>query len=163
MAVKHYVDEIPPSSGRVYQITTNGSTSSIVDVTAYQQEGSGFGASDVNATCVLECTYVKNNNTHQLITQNTTSENIKFFATTDYKRGDKFTFNGVAVDAKTVDGFALDNGFFKANSIVQCNMRNGVLYFMGRSRAVVDDTDPTNQFQIGMADGLVYLDDGEEA
>lgn len=163
MAVKHYVDEVPPSSGRVYQITTNGSTSTITDVTRYQQEGSGFGSADVNAACVLECNYSKSGKTHQLVTQNTTSENIKFFATANYNRGDTFTFNGVTVSAKTVDGFTLDNGFFKANTLVECYMRNGVLYFMGRSRAVVDDTDPTNQFQIGMDDGLVYLDDGEEA
>ena len=81
MAVKHYKDEIPPSSGRVYQIVTNGSTSSITDVTKYQQEGSGFGAADVNAACVLECNYSKSGTVHQLVTQNATSENIKFFAT----------------------------------------------------------------------------------
>ena len=53
MAVKHYKDEIPPSGGRTYKV--NGVVSTIEDTTAYQQEGSGFGAADVNAACVLEC------------------------------------------------------------------------------------------------------------
>lgn len=59
MAVKHYVDEIPPASGRVYAITSDGETSTITDVTQYEQEGSGFGAADVNAVCLLECNYTK--------------------------------------------------------------------------------------------------------
>lgn len=158
MAVKHYKDEIPPSSGRVYQIVTNGSTSSITDVTKYQQEGSGFGAADVNATCVLECNYSKSGTVHQLVTQNATSENIKFFATANYNRGDTFTFNGVAVTAKTVDGFALDNGFFKANTLVECFMENSVLYFAGQSKTIKDDTDGT-AYRVGIDNGKLYIEE----
>ena len=158
MAVKHYKDEIPPSSGRVYQITTNGSTSTITDVTRYSQEGSGFGAADVNAACVLECNYSKKGNVHALTTQNTTSENIKFFATTDYKRGDTFTFNGATVAAKTVDGFALDNGFFKANTLVECFMENNVLYFAGQSKTIKDDTDGT-AYRVGIDNGRLYIEE----
>ncbi len=158
MAVKHYKDEIPPSSGRVYQITTNGSTSTITDVTRYSQEGSGFGAADVNAVCVLECNYSKKGNVHALTTQNTTSENIKFFATFDYKRGDTFTFNGVTVAAKTVDGFALDNGFFKANALVECFMENNVLYFPGQSKTIKDDTDGT-AYRVGIDNGRLYIEE----
>lgn len=158
MAVKHYKDEIPPSSGRVYQITTNGSTSTITDVTKYSQEGSGFGAADVNAACVLECSYSKKGNAHALTTQNSTSENIKFFATAEYKRGDTFTFNGVTVAAKTVDGFALDNGFFKANTLVECFKENNVLYFAGQSTTIKDDTDGT-AYRVGIDNGRLYIEE----
>jgi hypothetical protein len=159
LAVKHYVDEIPPQSGRVYQIVTNGTTSTITDVTVYQQEGAGFGSSDVNAACVLECNYAKSGTVHQLTTQNSTSENIKFFATAAYNRGDTFTFNGTAVEAKTVDGAALDTNFFKANTLVVCLLKESVLYFPSQSKALVDDNDATNVFRIGLADGMLYVED----
>ena len=76
MAVKHYKDEIPPSGGRTYKV--NGVVSTIEDTTAYQQEGSGFGAADVNAACVLECNYSKSGTVHRLTTENTATENLKF-------------------------------------------------------------------------------------
>lgn len=158
MAVKYYVDEIPPVSGRVYQIVTNGQTSTITDVTNYNQEGSGFGAADVNAACVLECNYSKSGTTHQLVTQNSASENIKFFATQDYKRGDLFTFNGASITAKTVDGSAPDNGFFKANTIVECFLKNGVLYFAGQSKTIKDDTSGT-AYRLGIDNGILYIEE----
>lgn len=157
MAVKHYVDEIPPSGGRTYKI--NGTASTIEDVTVYQQEGSGFGATDVNAACVLECNYSKNDTVHTLTTQNTASENLKFYATAAYNRGDTFTLNGTAITAQTLNGEALDTNFFKANSMVECFLRNGALFFMGSNRTIVDDTDPTNVFRIGISEGFVYLEE----
>ena len=77
MAVKHYVDEIPPSTGRVYRIETDGNTSKIIDETNYQQVGTPFGANDVNCACVLECNYSKSGTVHKLTTENIESENIK--------------------------------------------------------------------------------------
>lgn len=158
MAIKHYVDEIPPSTGRLYQIRTNGQNSTITDVTAYAQEGSGFGTADVNAACLLECNYAKNNHTHQLITQNTTSENIKFFATSDFERGDLFTFNGVAVTGKTMDGHLLDNGFFKKNTLVECYLKGNVLFFPGQSKTIKDDTDGT-AYRLGIENGIMYIEE----
>lgn len=158
MAVKHFVDEIPPSTGRVYQIQTNGQTSTITDVTQYSQEGSGFGAADVNAACVLECNYVKNNHTHQLITPNGTSENIKFFATAAYERGDVFTFNGASVTAKTFDGEELDDGFFKANTLVECFLKGDVLYFAGHSKTIKDDVEGTS-YRLGIENGILYIEE----
>ena len=158
MAVKHFVDEIPPSTGRTYQIVTNGTTSTITDVTNYPQEGTGFGAADVNAACVLECNYAKSGTVHQLTTQNTTSENIKFFATAVYNRGDTFTFNGTVVAAKTLDGAALDKNFFKANSLVECFMRNGVLYFPTQSKSIKDDIDGT-AYRLGIENGVLYIEE----
>ena len=158
MAVKHYVDEIPPSTGRVYLVETNGDTSKITDVTTYQQVGTGFGASDVNATCVLECNYAKSGTVHKLTTENVASENIKFFATADFNRGDTFTFNGTAVTAQTTDGQALGANFFKANSIVECNKRGNVLYFGSANRSIVDDT-TGKAYRIGIENGNMYIEE----
>ena len=158
MAVKHFVDEIPPVGGRVYRIVTNGTTSTITDVTEYSQVGSGFGTTDVNATCVLECNYAKSGTVHQLTTQNTTSENIKFFATAAFARGDTFTFNGSAVTAKTVDGAALDTNFFKANCLVECFLKSGVLYFMGQSKSIKDD-DTGIAYRLGIDNGIMYIEE----
>lgn len=151
MAVKHYVDEIPPYGGRTYKI--NGVTSTVEDVTAYQQEGSGFGAADVNATCVLECNYTKNGTVHELTTQNTTTENLKFYTTAAYNRGDTFMLNGITLDAKTLGGHSLDTNFFQANTMVECFLRNGTLFFTGQNRIDAaanllnnsDFTNPINQ------------------
>lgn len=158
MAVKHFVDEIPPSGGRVYQIVTNGNISTITDVTNYQQQGTGFGSSDVNAACVLECNYAKNGTVHALTTQNTTSENIKFFATAAYSRGDTFTFNGVEVNAKTVDGVSLDTNFYKANTLVECFKRGSTLYFAGQSKSIVDDNEGT-AYRLGIENGIMYIEE----
>lgn len=156
MAVKHYVDEIPPSGGRTYKI--NGVASTVEDVTAYQQEGSGFGAADVNAACVLECNYTKNGRVHELTTQNTTTENLKFYATAAYNRGDTFTLNGTAITAKTLNGEALDTNFFKANSMVECFLRNGTLFFMGQSRSIVDDENG-GAYHFGLENGYLYIEE----
>lgn len=158
MAVKHFVDEIPPTGGRVYQIVTNGTTSTITDVTSYQQEGAGFGAADVNATCILECNYAKVGNVHQLTTQNTTSENIKFFSTAAFTRGDTFTFNGTPVAAKTLDGEALDTNFFKANTLVECFLKNNALHFMGQSKSIKDDVEGT-AYRLGIENGIMYIEE----
>jgi hypothetical protein len=158
LAVKHYVDEIPPSTGRAYQIETSGNTSTITDVTKYQQVGTGFGASDVNASCVLECNYSKSGTVHRLTTENTTSENIKFYATSAFNRGDTFTFNGTAVTAQTTDGMALGTNFFKANSIVECNRRGNVLYFGSCNRSIVDDTTGT-AYRVGIENGIMYIEE----
>jgi hypothetical protein len=158
LAVKHFVDEIPPSGGRTYQIVTNGTTSTITDITQYQQEGTGFGSADVNATCVLECNYAKSGTVHQLTTQNATSENVKFFATAAYNREDTFTFNGTAIAAKTMDGAALDTNFFKANTLVECFVRGNALFFMGQSKSIKDDTEGT-AYRLGIENGIMYIEE----
>lgn len=156
MAVKHYVDEIPPSTGRVYEITPDGNKSRIEDVTEYEQEGTGFGANDVNCTCVLECNYAKSGTVHQLTTENTTSENIKFYATSTFYKGDTFTFNGKAVTAKTMDGLPLGNKFFTYYTIVECRKRGDVLYF-ANSKSIGDDK-TTASYRIGVEDGNMYIE-----
>lgn len=158
MAVKHYVDEIPPSTGRVYRIETDGNTSKIIDETEYQQIGTPFGANDVNCTCVLECNYSKNGTVHNLTTANIESENIKFFATADFNRGDTFTFNGTPVAVQTTDGQALGANFFKANTIVECRKRGNVLYFASSNKSIVDDGTGT-AFRLGIENGIMYIEE----
>ena len=156
MAIKHYVDEIPPSTGRTYSI--NGTKSTITDTTVYDQVGSGFGAADVNSTCVLECNYAKSGNVHKLTTDNTASENIKFYATSAFTRGDTFTFNGIAVVAQTTDGQALGTNFFVANTIVECRKFGNVLYFASASKAIADDAN-TSAYRIGVENGIMYIEE----
>lgn len=156
MAVKHYVDEIPPSTGRVYRIITDGNTSKIIDETDYQQRGTGFGAADVNLTCILECNYAKNGTVHALTTDNTASENIKFFATAAFNEGDTFTFNGTAVTARTTDGQALGTNFFAANTIVECRKKGNALYF-SKSNCIMDDNTGT-AYRIGAENGTIYIE-----
>lgn len=158
MAIKHYVDEIPPSTGRVYRIITDGNTSQIIDETEYQQVGTGFGAMDVNKGCVLECNYVKNSTVHQLTTANATSENIKFFATSGFSKGDTFTFNGTPMTAQTTDGQALSSNFFTANSIVECRRRGNVLYFTSGSKNIIDDITSVS-YRIGIESGKLYIEE----
>lgn len=46
---KTFVDQIPPETGRKYSIAANpDGTSRITDVTAYEQEGTAWGAADAN-------------------------------------------------------------------------------------------------------------------
>lgn len=158
MAVKHFVDEIPPASGRTYRIEVNGDKSTIVDTTQYQQNGTGFGANDVNCACVLECNYAKSGTVHKLTTENTASENIKFFATSAYTRGDTFTFNGTAVTAQTTYGQALGTNFFKANTIVECRKRGNVLYFASYSKSIVDDATGAD-YRLGIENGIMYIEE----
>lgn len=158
MAVKHYVDDIPPTTGRVYQITTSGGKSTIKDVTAYEQVGSSFGAGDVNMGCVLECNYQKNGTVHVLTTENTLSENIKFYATGRMVKGDTFTFNGTPMTALTTDGQALGTNFFVANTIVECRRKDNVLYFASASNAILDDSTSTT-YRIGVENGIMYIEE----
>lgn len=158
MAIKHYVDEIPPSTGRVYRIITDGNTSRIIDETEYQQVGTGFGAMDVNKGCVLECNYAKNGTVHQLTTANTTSENIKFFATSRFLKGDTFTFNGEPIVAQTIDGSPLTTNFFTVNSIVECRRRDNVLYFTSGSKNIIDDVTSV-PYRIGVENGKLYIEE----
>lgn len=160
MAVKHYIDELPPSTGRVYRIETDGGKSKITDVTEYEQRGSNFGAGDINMVCVLECHYLYEayRYNHALSTENTESENIKFFATADFKKGDTFTFNGEKVTARTIDGRALDTNFFKANSLVECRKRNDTLYFMGSGRSIADDSTGVS-YRLGIENGIMYIEE----
>lgn len=159
MAVKHYVDDIPPSTGRSYLIKTEGNTSTITDVTEYLQVGTSFSANDVNCTCVLECNYSKSGTVHELTTQNIETENIKFFATADFNKGDTFTFNGTAVAVQTADGQALGTNFFKANAIVECNKRGNVLYFASSNKSIVDDITGT-AYRLGIENGKMYIEEG---
>ena len=158
MAVKHYVDEIPPSTGRTYYINVDGNKSKIADTTTYEQVGSGFGARDVNSTCVLECNYSKSGTVHELTSENTSSENVKFFATSAFTKGDTFTFNGVTVTARTIDGKKLDTNFFVANTIVECFRKDDVLYFESSSESIVDDT-TGESFRFGIDNGILYIEE----
>ena len=158
MAIKHYMDEIPPSTGRTYQIDMNGNSSKITDTTVYEQVGSGFGASDVNSTCVLECNHTKVGNIHNLTTPNRNSENIKFYATSAFTRGDAFTFNGESVIARTIDGKELNTNFFVANTIVECSRKNEILYFGGSGKSITDDTTGVS-YHFGIDNGLLYIEE----
>ena len=163
MAVKHYVDEIPPSTGRLYRIESktgifDQSRSTIEDVTQYVQVGTPFGANDVNCTCVLECYYAKNGRVHELTTQNIESENIKFFATADFESGDTFTFCGNAVAAQTTDGRALGTNFFKANTMVECRRRGNTLYFAGSNKSITDDITGI-AYHFGIENGKMYIEE----
>jgi hypothetical protein len=159
LAVKHYVDDIPPSTGRVYQIETDGNTSKITDVTEYQQVGTSFSANDVNCTCVLECNYSKSGTVHELTTENIESENIKFFTTADFNKGDTFTFNGTPVAAQTTDGLLLGASFFKANAIVSCLKKGNTLYFASSNRSVADDVND-KAYYFGIENGTIYIEEG---
>ena len=158
MAVKHYVDEIPPETGRTYYINVDGDNSKIRDTTVYAQVGSGFGARDVNQTCVLECDYSKIGTVHNLISENTDSENVKFFATSAFVKGDTFTFNGVPITARTIDGKKLDTNFFVANTIVECFRKDDVLYFESSSESIVDDA-TGESYHFGIDNGLLYIEE----
>ena len=158
MAVKHYLDEIPSSGSRTYRITINGDKSTIEDTTTYEQNGSGFGAGDVNCACLLECNYSKSGTVHRLTTPNTRSENIKFFATSAFTRGDTFTFNGNIVTARTTDGKALNTNFFIANTIVECFRKDNILYFGTSGKSIVDDTTGLS-YHLGMDNGQMYIEE----
>lgn len=158
MAVKHYVDDIPTSEGRVYVITTSYGKSTIRDATEYEQKGSSFGAGDINCIGVLECNYSKKGTVHALTTENVLSENIKFFATSAFTRGDTFTFNGVAVTARTTDGKELDTNFFVANSIVDCFRKNNTLYFGSLGKSIIDDTTGV-AYHFGIDGGKLYIEE----
>lgn len=158
MAVKHYVDEIPPSTGRSYLIETDGNTSKITDVTEYQQVGTPFSANDVNCTCILECNYSKRGREHNLTTQNIETENIKFFATEDFNKGDSFTFNGQSIGACTTDRQGLGDKFFRANTIVECYKIGGVLYFTRPNKSIVDDSTGT-AYRFGIENGKMYIEE----
>ena len=158
MAVKHYVDDIPSVGGRTYKITINGDKSTIVDTTEYEQTGSSFGAADVNSGCILECNYTKEGTVHKLTTPNVASENIKFFATAKFVKGDTFTFNGVAVTAQTTDGQPLVTNIFKGNTIVECRKRGNILYFTSSSKSIVDDTTGA-VFHLGIENGNMYIEE----
>ena len=113
--IKHYVDEVPPVSGRKYNIETDqDNKSTITDVTEYTQEGSSFGATDICAIGIIEVIHSKSGTVHNLITSNSTAENIKFKAvsTMPYVEGDTFLFNNVAYVGKTLRGENLPNGCF---------------------------------------------------
>lgn len=158
MAIKHYVDEIPATDSRTYRIVINGDKSTITDTTTYEQVGTAFGAADVNSTCVLECNYTKIGRVHTLTTENVSSENLKFFATISFRRGDKFTFNGVPVTAQTIDGKALDTNFFVADTIVECFRKGNVLYFGRSGKSIVDDQTEVS-YHFGMDKGKMYIEE----
>lgn len=158
MAIKHYVDEIPKTDNRVYIISTTDGKSTIRDITEYEQKGSTFNATDVNCTCILECNYAKSGTVHALTTLNTMSENIKFFATAAFNKGDTFTFNGTAVTAQTTDGQSLGKNFFKANAIVECRRRGNTLYFASSNKSIVDDT-TGSAYHLGMENGILYIEE----
>lgn len=158
MAIKHYLDDISSSPERVYRIETNGNVSKIIDVTEYEQKGSTFGAGDVNKACTLECDYAKDGKTHRLTTPNNGSENIKFFATEPFTKGDGFTFNGVVMEARTTDGCPLCSNFFVANTIVECNKKENILYFASSSKSVADDITGI-EYRFGIENGMMYIEE----
>lgn len=163
MASKHYLDEIPPSGGRVYEIVDipNGDTCHIHDVTEYEQVGTQFHAADVNAACLLEADHAKSGTVHVMTTPNTDTENIKFRATAAYVKGDTFTLNGTACPAQTISGRPLESGYFKAGAMVHCILSRGTLWFEGsRAPVLVDDTTGT-VFTLGVNNGKLYIKEDE--
>lgn len=158
MGLKHYLDEIPPSTGRKYLIETDGDISKITDITEYEQVGTAFGANDVNRGCVLECNYRKYRDVHELTTENIESENIKFFATSGFEKGDTFTFNGVPVTAQTTDGQALGSKFFVSNTLVECRRKGDALYFTSASNNLIDDA-TSIPYRIGIDNGRLYIEE----
>ena len=158
MAVKHYVDAIPSTDKRTYRINIDGDNSTITETTTYEQVGSTFGAADVNGGCVLECNYAKVGTVHQLSTENVSSENIKFYATAPFNKGDKFTFNGVAVTAQTTDGSSLGSKFFVANTMVECRRKGNVLYFASATNSIADDN-TSSVYRIGTENGIMYIEE----
>ena len=131
MSVKHFVDEIPPETGRKYNITTVGGESTIEDLTVYEQVGTKFGSADVNAACILECNHAKAGTVHALTTENTTTENLKFTAVADFVQGDTFTLNGIVMNALMPDGNALSGDFFKTGAVVFGFVSGANIYFVG--------------------------------
>lgn len=108
---------------------------------------------------ITDCEYSKNGTVHALVTDNTSAENIKFFATASYQRGDSFTLNGNAVEVKTLDGQSPDTGYFRENVMVYGMLKDSVLYFTGRSDVIADDTDVQSRFKIGIENGYLYMED----
>lgn len=116
--IKHYVDEIPPADGRKYLIETEGSDSTITDVTQYEQEGSTFGASDIQGVCIMEVTHSKTGTTHNLTCENLRAENIKFRATAQFNTGDTIFVNGTHFGVLFQNGMQGGQGAFLIGSWV---------------------------------------------
>ena len=130
MAVKHYVDEVAPSGGRVYAITdASGSYKHITDMTEYVTEGTPWGAGDVQDNCLLECSHSKTGTIHALVTENTLSVNIRFTATAAWASGDALTLNGTSMTCKLKNGDSLPNGAWESGAVVTCYKNGSTLYF----------------------------------
>lgn len=99
MASKKFQDGIPPvSTGVRYQLTTHSNNTTTVDnVTAWDQEPSELMASDLIAGMVLECEHSKSGTVHTLENPNANLAAIRFKATADYTSGDSFVVNGTAI------------------------------------------------------------------
>lgn len=139
--IKTYTDQIPPASGREYNITdTTGGKKRITDVTAYEQAGSGFGTADVMSGCIIEVTHSKSGTVHTLTTANTQAENLKFTATADFTAGDTIKFNSTTLTVKCVGGSTPATGLFKNGDVVECSKSGNGLFFipMGYSKSEVD-------------------------
>ena len=156
--VKHYVDAIPSTDERTYRINIDGDNSTITDTTEYEQVGSTFGAADVNGACVLECNYTYDRGVHHLTTENTSSENIKFYATESFRKGDEFMFNGAWIATKTYDGLELGDNFFVANTMVECRRKNNTLYFTTQSKSIVD-VGTGASYHFGFENGRMYIEE----
>lgn len=128
MAVKHYVDEVVPEDGRVYDIADVGEHKSITDVTAYPQVGSSFGAADIEAACVLEAEHLKVGNEHRITIPNGDAENVKFIATADFAAGDTVTWNGDPMTVLTQAGEEPEAGLFKQGIPAECRREGSTLY-----------------------------------
>lgn len=133
MAYKYYKDEVVPSTGRKYTIDNNDDgTKKITDVTSYTVTGSTFGAADINAICTLECNYEYVSGTHKLTTQNTSSEILKFKATTAHAQGETVTFNGTAMTLKGMDGADITENAWGENSLIIAHKVGNTLYLSSR-------------------------------
>lgn len=129
MAYTKWQDEVAPSTGRVYNIDTSAGT--ITDITAYEQQGTQFGAAAVQDIGILEANYTKSGTVHQLTTENTDSIQMRFTATAAFNAGDSFTVNGTAFSVRTTNGVVtLPSNWFVANSIVMffVDWTNHILY-----------------------------------
>ena len=130
MAVRHYVDEVAPSGGRVYEITdASGGGKHITDVTEYVTEGTAWGAGDVQDNCLLECNYSKTGTIHALTTENTLSVNLRFTATAVWNEGDALTLTGTTMTCKLKNGDSLPGGAWESGAVVTCYKAGNTLYF----------------------------------
>lgn len=137
--IKNYVDEIPPADGRKYLIETEGTDSTITDVTQYEQEGSIFGASDIQGVCIMEVTHSKTGTTHNLTCENLRAENIKFRATAQFNTDDAVYVNGTRFSARFQNGTFGGHGAFVKDAWVCANLdyTNGIITILQPGGVIV--------------------------
>lgn len=127
--IKNYKNQIPPLTGRKYVIETDASdNSTITDVTEYIEEGTSFGANDIQGVCIIECTHTKSDTRHDLNTENVAVENIKFTATDNFNPGDTVYLNNVLMTVLNLTDNLVD--CFKTGDVVFGFVKDNNLYLL---------------------------------